>query len=67
MDMTIQDRPLPAKVTIQRAAIHEGVSEKTIRRRIADGTLKAYRSGPRLIRIDRESLLKMAKPMGGAA
>jgi excisionase family DNA binding protein len=67
LDMNYQDWPLPAKVTIKRAAIHEGVSEKTIRRRIADGTLKAYRSGPRLIRVDRESLLKMAKPLGGAA
>lgn len=59
------DRPLPAKVTIQRAAEYLHTSDKTIRRRIADGSLKASRVGPRLIRIDRESLLKLARPIHG--
>jgi excisionase family DNA binding protein len=58
---------LPARPSIQRAADFLGVTDRTIRRRIADGTLKAYRVGPRLIRVDRESLLALAKPMGGAA
>lgn len=57
---------LPAKVSIQRAAEHLGVDPKTIRRRIADGKLLAYRVGPRLIRVDRDSLLALAKPLGGA-
>jgi len=29
--------------------------------------LIAYRIGPRLIRLDRESVLKLARPIGGAA
>lgn len=34
------------------AAARHGVSTKTIRRRIADGTLTGYRSGPHLVRLD---------------
>ena len=39
-------------VGIGQAAEHAGVSTKTIRRRIADGSLIGYRFGPKLIRID---------------
>ena len=38
--------------TIAEAAGRLGVSQRTIRRRIADGHLTAYRLGPRLIRLD---------------
>lgn len=38
--------------TIADAAARLGVSPRTIRRRIADGQLTAYRFGPRLIRLD---------------
>jgi len=38
--------------TIDQAAERHGVHPKTIRRRIADGTITGYRSGPRLIRVD---------------
>lgn len=38
--------------TIPAAAEYAAVSPKTIRRRIADGTLRAYRFGPRAIRVD---------------
>ncbi|MCA1711651.1 MAG: excisionase family DNA-binding protein [Actinobacteria bacterium] len=38
--------------TIAEAALRLGVSARTIRRRIADGHLRAYRFGPRLIRLD---------------
>jgi excisionase family DNA binding protein len=44
-----------------------GTCDRTIRRRIADGSLLAYRIGPRAIRVDRDSLLALARPMGGAA
>lgn len=37
--------------SIQDAARRTGVSEKTIRRRIQDGVLRAYRMG-RIIRLD---------------
>jgi excisionase family DNA binding protein len=38
--------------TIQQAAEHLSVNERTVRRRIADGTLTGYRVGPRLVRVD---------------
>jgi excisionase family DNA binding protein len=58
---------LPAFPTQQHAARYLGLSEKTVRRYIADGRLIAYRVGPRAIRVDRESVLNLARPMGGAA
>ncbi|MEO6820936.1 MAG: excisionase family DNA-binding protein [Candidatus Nanopelagicales bacterium] len=38
-----------------------GVSVKTVRRRIADGTIRAYRIGPRLIRVERDCLLGLTR------
>lgn len=57
---------LPSRLTIKRAAQHLGVCDKTIRRKIADGQLKAYRIGGGLrspIRVDRDSLLALEVPM----
>lgn len=54
---------LPARVSISGAAVSLGLSEKTIRRWIADGKVKAYRLGARTIRVDRDSLLAMQKPI----
>ena len=42
-------------------------SARTVRRWISDGPLTAHRIGPRLIRVDRESILKLAAPIGGGA
>jgi len=39
-------------VTLAVAAEYFGVHVKTVRRRIDDGTLTAYRFGPRQIRVD---------------
>ena len=58
---------LPPQPTIKHTANYFGVDEKTVRRWIAHGRLTAYRVGPRLIRVDRESILKLASPIGGAA
>lgn len=55
---------LPARPSIQQAADWLGVDPKTIRRYIAQGRLSAVRVGPRLIRIERESLQALAKPIG---
>ncbi|MCW2513579.1 MAG: hypothetical protein JWR11_2621 [Mycobacterium sp.] len=55
---------LSANPTIQQSADFLNVSQKTIRRYIASGQLKAKRVGPRLIRVDRESLLALAQPIG---
>lgn len=48
---------------IAAGAVHAGVSQKTIRRRIADGTLTGYRMGPRLIRVDLNELDALLRPI----
>jgi len=57
--------------SIADAAEFAGVNPKTIRRRIADGTLTGYRMGPRLIRVDLNELDAILRPIptaaGGAA
>lgn len=55
---------LPPRPSIQQAADWIGVDPKTIRRWIAQGRIKAVRVGPRLIRIERESLIALATPVG---
>lgn len=51
-------------VDIATAAEMHGVSMKFIRRRIADGSLKAYRlKGSRLIRIDVADLDALKEPV----
>ena len=57
---------LPKRLSIKQAAEYHGVCDRTIRRAIADGRLKAYRVGKRTIRIDRDSLLALEKPMFAA-
>lgn len=54
-------------VPIAEAAALLDVSPKTIRRRIADGTLSAHRLGPRLIRVDMTTLDRVFRPVGGAS
>lgn len=58
---------LPPNPTIGQTAEHFGVDVKTIRRWIAQGRLSAYRVGPRLIRVDRESIIKLANPIEAAS
>jgi len=54
-------------VDIAEAAQQLGTSTKFIRRRIADGTLPAYRlKGSRLIRIRVADLEALKTPIGGA-
>ena len=60
--------------TMQSAADWLGTSESTVRRLIARGELRAYRFGPRLVRIDPADLAALATPVtsladlrGGAA
>lgn len=52
-------------ITVGADSVH--VSSKTIRRRIADGSLTGYRLGPRLIRIDLDELDALMRPMPTAA
>lgn len=45
-------------LSIADAAERTGTSQSTIRRRIADGELRAYRLGSRTIRIDESDLAR---------
>lgn len=59
---------MPAKpsrrlASIAGAAEYGACSEKTIRRRIADGSLTGYRMGPRLIRVDLNELDQLLRPI----
>jgi excisionase family DNA binding protein len=58
---------LPALVSVAQIADETGLSAKTIRRRIADGTLPAHRLGPRCIRVERDAVLELLQPIGGVA
>jgi excisionase family DNA binding protein len=62
----LQHAGLPALLSIEQVADATRMSPKTIRRRVADGTLKAHRIGPRLIPIERDSVLALLPvPDGG--
>ena len=54
-------------VSLAEAAELAGVSIRTLRRRIADGALPAYRTGPRLIRVHPDDLLTIVVPMNTVA
>lgn len=50
-------------VDIGQAAAYASVSTKTIRRRIADGTIKGYRLGSCTLRIDLNELDDALRPI----
>ena len=45
--------------SLAEAAERTGLSTKTLRRRIASGALAAYRSGPRVLRVDPDDVDRM--------
>lgn len=53
-------------VSINQAAAHVGVGPRTIRRRIADGSLTGYRMGTRLIRVDLNEVEGLLRPIPAA-
>ncbi|WP_298713548.1 helix-turn-helix domain-containing protein [Micrococcus sp. 2A] len=59
--------PLTAQLTISDAAALLGASPNTVRRMIARGDLRAYRYGPRLIRIDPADLHALRVPVTSLA
>lgn len=59
--MPTKSVPRRHHVSIAEAAEYLGVSPKTIRRYIAAGRLTGYRTGPRLIRVDRNDLDAMLR------
>jgi len=56
-------QPARRYVPIAVAAGSVGVSQKTIRRRIADGSLTGYRMGPRILRVDLNELDALIRPI----
>jgi excisionase family DNA binding protein len=54
-------------VDLARAADYLGVSIQSVRRRIAEGALPAFRIGPRSIRVYVDDLEALKRPIGGAA
>lgn len=52
---------------VQEAAVFLGVHPRTIRRRIADGTITAYRFGPRILRVDLDEVEAALRPIPTAS
>lgn len=50
-------------ITIADAAERGHCSQRSIRRRVSEGALTAYRMGPRLIRIDADELDNLFTPI----
>jgi excisionase family DNA binding protein len=57
---------LPVYISIPQAAEVLGVCDKTIRRHIAAGHLRAYRCGKRLIRVRVEDIEKLLREIPSA-
>jgi excisionase family DNA binding protein len=53
--------------SIKDAAAYADLSERSIRRYIAEGRLTGYRVGPRLIKVDLDDFDKLAVPIATAA
>ena len=59
---------IPARrlASLEVAAEHADVCTKTIRRWVADGRIKAYHVGPRLLKIDLNELDSYIRPVAAA-
>jgi excisionase family DNA binding protein len=58
---------LPPRPTIKQTADYLQVDIRTVRRYIQRGLLTAHRVGPRLVRLDRDSVINVGRRIGGAA
>ena len=61
---TSPDAATPAAYTMNGVAEQLGVSRETVRRMIARGELRAYKVGPKLVRIDPADVAKVMRPIG---
>lgn len=66
MMATHSTKTLPTYVSLAQAAEITEQSVRTIRRRVSDGSLPAYKFGPRHIRIRLEDLEAMARRIASA-
>lgn len=64
--MARQATPPRRRVKLVTAAEMYGVSVKTLRRRIADGSLTGHRFGNRLILVDLDELEALLRPIAAA-
>jgi len=55
--------PVPEWLTVAQCAERYQLSIKTIRRMIARGEIEANRFGPRLIRVNADSLALVGRPL----
>ncbi len=53
----------PKLGSIKKGAEVAQVSARTIRRRIADGSITGYRFGPRILRVDLNEIEALLKPI----
>lgn len=60
---------LPRKkaVSLSHGADYLGISVQSLRRRIADGSLPAFRVGPKSVRVYVDDLEALKRPIGGGA
>lgn len=64
---TARTTGLPRLLSLNDAADVTGLSIATLRRRVSDGSLRAHRVGPKLLKVDRDSLLELiGAPIGAA-
>ena len=49
--------------SLAQAATRAGMSVRTLRRRVADGSLPAYRTGPRMIRVRTSDVDRLMRPI----
>ncbi len=64
---TIGDPSTTRWLSVQETASQVGVTPRTVRRWIAAGRLKCYRTGPRLLRIDSEDLAPLFRRLNTAS
>lgn len=65
--MSCSEASTPKAVNLSGAAKYLGVSVQSIRRRIAEGHLPAFRIGPKSIRVYVADLEALKQPIGGGA
>lgn len=65
MSLPVHKTPVRRWASIQVTADYLAVTERTVRQMIADGRLKGYRNGQRLIRLDLNEVDAAMHPMGG--
>lgn len=54
-------------LTVKQAAEQLGVCSRTVRRRVADGSLPAVRVGPHLVRVRADDIVRLVRPIPSAS